>query len=103
MQRVILRSSVRNHLLRNVFKGKLHPQITATCNQRIIHLRLSSTDNSSKAVNSLLPSHDDFAIRHIGPRETDQNNMLQFLGFEVHFSVLLLLKYLILLFKATFL
>lgn len=98
MQRVIL-NSVQNYSLINVFKGKLYPQITVICHQRITQFRHNSTvDSSSKAVNSLLPSHDDFEMRHIGPRESDQNDMLKFLGLEVCiyiYILLYLLKHLI--------
>lgn len=83
MQRLILRGSLRKYLLTSVSKDKLYPQISATCHQRIVHLRLSSS--SSNALNTLLPSHDNFCIRHIGPRESDQADMLKFLGYEVRF------------------
>lgn len=83
MQRVILRGSLRKYLLTNISKGKLCPQISATYHQSIVHLRLSSS--SSNALNILLPSHDEFCMRHIGPRESDQADMLKFLGYEVRF------------------
>ncbi|XP_035211517.1 glycine dehydrogenase (decarboxylating), mitochondrial-like isoform X2 [Stegodyphus dumicola] len=36
----------------------------------------------SEAVKALLPTHDEFSVRHIGPRAADQKIMLKELGYE---------------------
>ncbi|XP_069889333.1 glycine dehydrogenase (decarboxylating), mitochondrial [Dipodomys merriami] len=40
----------------------------------------SDTAGASRLLERLLPRHDDFAQRHIGPRDKDQKEMLQALG-----------------------
>lgn len=46
----------------------------------------SGTTGASRVLERLLPRHDDFAERHIGPRDKDQREMLQALGLAVRTS-----------------
>lgn len=82
MQRAVSKGPLRTSILSRFFKQKLRQQVSVYCYQRKSHLRCCSSDSSSKVVNSLLPSHDEFSIRHIGPRDSDQTEMLKVLGFE---------------------
>lgn len=41
---------------------------------------------SSRQIERLLPRHDDFAERHIGPGEREKREMLDALGLEVRFT-----------------
>lgn len=43
----------------------------------------SSGAGDSRLLERLLPRHDDFARRHIGPGDKDQREMLQALGLAV--------------------
>lgn len=40
---------------------------------------------SSRRIEKILPRHDDFAERHIGPGEREKREMLDVLGLEVRF------------------
>lgn len=50
-------------------------------------LRTSATV-SSRQIERILPRHDDFAERHIGPGEKEKRDMLDVLGLEVRFTSL---------------
>lgn len=41
----------------------------------------------SRQIERILPRHDDFAERHIGPGEREKREMLDALGLEVRFLV----------------
>lgn len=41
---------------------------------------------SSRQIERILPRHDDFAERHIGPGEREKREMLDALGLEVRFT-----------------
>lgn len=41
---------------------------------------------SSRQIERILPRHDDFAERHIGPGEREKREMLDVLGLEVRFT-----------------
>ncbi|GBM83627.1 hypothetical protein AVEN_73352-1 [Araneus ventricosus] len=45
-------------------------------------VKWSSVRLSSNGVKGLLPVHDEFISRHIGPRESEQKIMLGELGFK---------------------
>jgi hypothetical protein len=47
----------------------------------------SGATGASRLLESLLPRHDDFARRHIGPGDKDQSEMLQALGLTVRTSI----------------
>lgn len=46
-------------------------------------LRTSAAAASSRRIERILPRHDDFAERHIGPGEREKRDMLDVLGLEV--------------------
>lgn len=48
---------------------------------------------SSRQIERLLPRHDDFAERHIGPGEREKREMLDALGVEVRFLLFLFFKH----------
>lgn len=48
-------------------------------------LRTSAVYASSRQIDRILPRHDDFAERHIGPGEREKREMLDVLGLEVRF------------------
>lgn len=50
-------------------------------------LRTSATV-SSRQIERILPRHDDFAERHIGPGEKEKRDMLDVLGLEVRLTSL---------------
>lgn len=78
MHRAIIRNSGARFLLKSGAKSQVGWNSITCCTQ--IQLRHGS---SSKVVSSLLPTHDEFSIRHIGPRESDQKIMLEYLGYKV--------------------
>lgn len=82
MYRVVSRAPLRNTVLTIVSKQKLYQQHAVLCCEGK-YLRHCSSGNTSRVVNSLLPTHDEFSIRHIGPRESDQTEMLRTLGLQV--------------------
>lgn len=43
----------------------------------------SAVYSSSRQIERILPRHDDFAERHIGPGEREKREMLDALGLEV--------------------
>lgn len=50
--------------------------------------RCSSTDSKSGAnFGALIPDHDNFAHRHIGPTKQQQHQMLAYLGVKVRQAV----------------
>lgn len=53
----------------------------------------TSAAASSRQIERLLPRHDDFAERHIGPGEREKREMLDALGLEVRYYFLLFLLY----------
>ncbi|GIX80293.1 hypothetical protein CEXT_751471 [Caerostris extrusa] len=62
----------------------MHRQVLRTGVRRWTAVRcICPRQLSSHVVNSLLPVHDEFISRHIGPRERDQDVMLKELGFKV--------------------
>ena len=49
-----------------------------------VHRRTSSSSSSpSSALDAVFPRHENFARRHIGPNDQEQNAMLQYLGLKV--------------------
>lgn len=46
-------------------------------------LLLRRAKSSTPALERLLPTHDDFCSRHLGPRTKDQKAMLDYLGLKV--------------------
>lgn len=46
----------------------------------------TSAAASSRQIERILPRHDDFAERHIGPGEREKREMLDVLGLEVRFT-----------------
>lgn len=46
----------------------------------------TSAAASSRQIERILPRHDDFAERHIGPGEREKREMLDALGLEVRFT-----------------
>lgn len=46
------------------------------------HLLLRRAKSSTPALDKLLPVHDDFCSRHLGPREKHQREMLDYLGLK---------------------
>lgn len=49
---------------------------------------LTLSNASRERIEKLLPQKDEFQIRHIGPREYEQLEMLKTVGFEVASSYL---------------
>lgn len=45
----------------------------------------AASSSSSRQIERILPRHDDFAERHIGPGEREKREMLDLLGLEVRF------------------
>lgn len=45
----------------------------------------TSAAAASRRIERILPRHDDFAERHIGPGEREKREMLDVLGLEVRF------------------
>lgn len=58
-------------------------------------VRTSAAAASSRQIERLLPRHDDFAERHIGPGEREKREMLDALGVEVRFLLFLFLFFFI--------
>lgn len=52
----------------------------------------TSAAASSRQIERILPRHDDFAEKHIGPGEREKREMLDALGLEVRFSLQLIPK-----------
>ncbi|XP_064164076.1 glycine dehydrogenase (decarboxylating), mitochondrial-like [Anguilla rostrata] len=69
-----------------VLTGKLPIQRHAYKNQNTFvstrELRGSSVSASSRQIDRILPRHDDFVQRHIGPSEKEKGEMLYALGLE---------------------
>ena len=42
--------------------------------------------SAEKRGKSLIPKREEFASRHIGPRESDRDQMLAYLGYKVRFQ-----------------
>lgn len=70
------------------------PKISASCALNLLaggrrgggdhfrHLLLRRAKSSTPALDKLLPVHDDFCSRHLGPREKHQREMLDYLGLK---------------------
>ncbi|KAH6941202.1 hypothetical protein HPB50_014900 [Hyalomma asiaticum] len=66
------------------------PRISASCALSLLARRLGETNrrllqrakSSTPALDRLLPTHDDFCSRHLGPRTKDQKAMLDYLGLK---------------------
>lgn len=50
---------------------------------------LTLSNVSRENIANLLPQKDEFQVRHIGPRECEQLEMLKTIGFEVFLSILI--------------
>lgn len=78
MQGLLAKSLLRTVFLKKIRDGNIRH--VAVLTNKGSELRRYSSQNSVK---SLLPTHDEFSIRHIGPRDYDQKEMLDFLGYKV--------------------
>lgn len=65
---------------RLVFCGKLFQNFQA---QKKILKFVRSQVTSAAATDKIFKKQDDFPARHIGPREHEQTQMLELLGFRV--------------------
>uniref|UniRef100_A0A8C8MFX9 glycine dehydrogenase (aminomethyl-transferring) n=1 Tax=Oncorhynchus tshawytscha TaxID=74940 RepID=A0A8C8MFX9_ONCTS len=65
------------------FFGKLQTRIqNRNAFETVRGLRMSAVYASSRQIDRILPRHDDFAERHIGPGEREKREMLDVLGLE---------------------
>ncbi|KAG8181341.1 hypothetical protein JTE90_017508 [Oedothorax gibbosus] len=74
-----------HHLLRKChagFRVGLHRTAFGPASRKMCPAKSIQRLSSSSVVQSLLPTHDEFICRHIGPRESDQKAMLSELGFQ---------------------
>ena len=55
--------------------------IKSTCNNG--HTLLARTCSTGFSIKEILPAQDAFAQRHIGPRKSERDEMLNFLELEV--------------------
>jgi len=52
----------------------------------------STSVSGERKTKKLIPKREEFASRHIGPRESDRDQMLAYLGYAVGFSLLHLIR-----------
>lgn len=66
--------------------GKARPVGKLQCSIPAVRCVGTSAVYSARQIERILPRHDDFAERHIGPGEREKREMLDALGLEVRIT-----------------
>jgi hypothetical protein len=91
MYRITAASTHGNKKLIELFKKKL-PKYTVYCAlttnpnplpRDTVNNTSNKFDNDGQSLAKLFPRREEFPARHIGPREQEQTQMLELLGFRV--------------------
>ncbi|XP_054721275.1 glycine dehydrogenase (decarboxylating), mitochondrial-like [Uloborus diversus] len=79
MQNIIFKNVFKATAIKDISKKEFYYQLASFYALRRVPSKCFS---SQEPVKSLLPTHDEFSVRHIGPREHEQKLMLEELGLE---------------------
>jgi hypothetical protein len=91
MYRITAASIQGNKKLIELFKNRL-PKYTGYCGlttnanplpSDAVNTTPNKFDNEGQSLAKLFPRSEEFPARHIGPREWEQTQMLELLGFRV--------------------